>query len=164
MRKRNKRVTAPKSGKSVTQQQFKKDADINTIADRHFKGAGRFGAQIGNPAATRKPRFMDISSIEFHSMLNKVVDTQEAFRSLSARTKGRFNNDPYQLLRFVENPDNRAQALEMGLILPTEDEIMSAHQAAMNPQPDPNQQTPLRSDDEANPRLAPKTPNEPKGS
>lgn len=165
MATRKNRVTAPKNGKSITQRQFKQDADINHITAKHMKGAGRFGAQIGNPAATRKPQFRDISSIDFHAMCNKVIDVQNHFASLPSRTKGRFNNDPYQLLRFIEDPNNRSKALDMGLLTPTDEEVMQEHEEALRkngavqedlltqskeqaPKPDP----------EANPRMAPKNP------
>lgn len=162
---RKNRVSAPKCGKSITQQQFKKDADINVITERHLKGAGRFGAQIGNPAATRKPRFMDISAMDFHAMCNQVIDMQNAFHSLPSRTKGRFNNDPYQLLRFVQDPANRSKALEMGLLDPTEEEIMQAHEKALQKDGAVHEdlvsqskaETP-KADPEANPRMTPKNP------
>lgn len=107
-----------KTDKYVTQQQFRDDANINTMLGRHMKGPGRMGLPIGNPNATRQPRFEYQPSETFHEMLNMVTDAQNAFRALPARTRGRFSNDPYQLLRFLENPENRAEAEKLGLVDP----------------------------------------------
>lgn len=102
----------------AVQQNFVTEADINTKIDRHMRGPGRIGQRIGDPNATRQGRFMELSSDSFHDMLNKVTDAQSAFRGLPARVKTRFSNDPYQLLRFMENPANRAEAERLGLVDP----------------------------------------------
>lgn len=91
-------------------------ADINHIAKTHMSGPGRMGLPIGNPAATRQPRFVDLPSQSYHDMCNVVVDAQNAFRSLPARVKARFGNDTYQLLRFLEDPANREEAIKLKLV------------------------------------------------
>lgn len=112
----------PPSGKSQTQQHFRDESNINNIVDKHMRGPGRFGAPIGNPNPNRQPRFTVMPSMSYHEMMNTVTDMQFQFQSLSARTKGKFNNDVYQMLRWLENPNNRKEALEMGLVNPTEEE------------------------------------------
>lgn len=136
----------------AVQQNFASEADINTVINRHMKGPGRMGMPIGNPNATRQGRFVDLSSESFHDMLNRVTDAQTAFMNLPARIRGRFSNNPYQLLRFLEKPENREEAVRLGLIEPSDE-----------PQPEKGSQGPLdpenedpedgqKPDPEANPR------------
>jgi len=105
------------SGDSKVEQHHAPQAETSSIVNRHAPGQ-----YIGDPRATRKPMFLDIPSESFHESLNRVCDVQNAFGSLPARIRGIFHNDPFQLLRFVENPENRSKALKMGLVVPTDDE------------------------------------------
>lgn len=109
---------------SKVQQSAAADADINNKVAKHMRGAGRFGAPLGDPNATRQPRFEAVSSQSYHDMLNQVADIQNHFRALPARVKSRFGNDPYQLMRWVQAPENRMEALKMGLLVPTDEEVM----------------------------------------
>jgi len=103
--------------KGKVQQSFAKDADINVQIQRHMQGAGRFGAPIGNPNATRQPRFLDIASGEsYHDMLNRVTQIDEMFRRLPARLRTRFSNRPELLLNFAADPNNTKEAVKLGLI------------------------------------------------
>lgn len=89
---------------------------------------GRFPAPQGNAQVVK---FFEMPSETFHEMLNRVTDLRVTFSQLPARTKGMFGNDPYQLLRWVEDPQNRKQGLKMGLIRPTPEEAQEiAHEAA----------------------------------
>lgn len=114
--KRERHISVP-VGESLTQQSFAKEADINTLVERHLRGPGRFGAPIGNPGASRQPIFGDFNSSDYHSMCNRVLDVQNQFRTLPARVRARFNNDAYQLIRFVENPENYKESVKLGLVL-----------------------------------------------
>lgn len=111
-----KKVTHKPTGASLTLQSEAKEADINNKVARHMAGPGKFGMGIGNPAATRQLTFGDVPSESYHEMLNKVTDVQNMFRSLPSRLRGRFNNNPYQLIRWIEDPKNEEQAVRMGLI------------------------------------------------
>lgn len=161
--------------KSQVQQNKAADQDINRIVARHITGPGRFGMPIGDPNATRQPRFMDVPSSSYHDMLNQVADIQNNFRALPSRTRSMFNNDPYQLLRWVENPHNREEALKRGFVLPeTEEEYRMLQHAGIHSSrqrvPDPLQMDleneaqmagegpsqASRPDPEANPRPTPK--------
>lgn len=128
------RVTQPAKGvrESRVQQAPAKAANVNNVVGKHLSIPGRGLSSIGDPGATRKPMFIDVPSLSYHEMLNKVADIDSAFRSLGSRLRGRFRNDAYQLLRFVEDPANRLEAISLGLILPTEEdhEAMRAAQAA----------------------------------
>lgn len=125
------RVTARRHARNPefsTQQNFVDESNINTVIGRHMRGPARQGLPIGNPNATRQGRFTDVSSESFHDMLNRVTDAQQAFMTLPARIRGRFSNDPYMLLRFLEKPENREEAERLGLL-----QARPAHETAPDP-------------------------------
>lgn len=109
---------------SRTQQHHAPMADINNIVGRH-----KSGHVPGDPTGARQPFFGQWSAPDFHGNLNYVVDVQQRFAALPARTRSRFNNDPYQLLRFVDDPKNRSESLLMGLVEPTEVEAAAMYRA-----------------------------------
>lgn len=154
---------------SKAQQNPKQETDINHIMGQYLKTG-----ILGNPNATRKPIFGDFRSRDFQEMQNALSDVQQNFASLPSRIRGRFNNDPYQLLRFVEDPANQEEAIKMKLASPppqTYDEAYNAMMEAAQRQEehqrkaDEQAATAARmdeiraafaSDPEANPRKAPK--------
>lgn len=119
------RHRAPVSKDTKTLQAPAEGNRVGDIVARH-----RPGQPIGNPLATRQPRFMDMPSASYHEMLNQVTDVQTTFQSLSARLKGKFGNSPYQLLRWLEVPENRPEALRLGLVVPTDEEAVELAQQA----------------------------------
>lgn len=104
-------------GKSKTLQAPAKDARVSDIVNRHTPGQA-----IGDPRATRMPRFLDMPSQTLHEILNKATDAKLAFQGLPSRLKGKFNNDPVVMLRWTEQPENRKEALKLGLLIPTPEE------------------------------------------
>jgi len=131
--------------KSLTQQQFKDEADINHITEQYLKKG-----QLGNPNATRQPIFGDFSSTSFQEMQNKIIDAEQAFAALPGRLRARFQNSPFQLLRFCENPNNKKEAIRLGLIEPDPEPTPAGQQvlklAEMPPVPkaDPEAQPPFK--------------------
>lgn len=97
--------------KSLTQQHFTDDADINTIVARALK-TGTFG-DVTN---ARQPIFGDFSANDFHEMRNHVADVTQQFEGLPARLRARFANDPMQLMRFVNDPRNLAESVKLGFV------------------------------------------------
>lgn len=95
---------------SLTQQNFKEGTDINKIVSNYMQ-TGKM------PVNQRAPIFGDFSSLDFHQMQNRLLDVQAQFQSLPAKLRARFANSPYQLIRFVENPDNYQECLKLGLII-----------------------------------------------
>lgn len=148
---------------STVQQHFRETNDINQIMARHQKGPSRM-LPPGNPAAVSQPRFANISSSSYHEMLNFVTDQRSRFMTLPSKIRRKFNHDPYQMFRWLEDPNNRTESIRLGLVIPTEDErdilvqeeannreraIMDAQEALGQTNLAP------RSDPEANPRKAP---------
>lgn len=95
----------------VAQQQFKEESDINEIVRR-------FGLTGTVPEAFRMPEYCDYrdAPVDFHAAMNFVRDSQNVFLTLPAHVRARFDNDAGRLTQFLENPENRAEAISLGLI------------------------------------------------
>lgn len=106
---------------SLTRQSFAEEADINTLVKR-------FGLTGQMPEAVSFPTYGDFSQVmDYQSALNMVLEADDAFMSLPAETRARFGNQPGELLRFLEDPQNRSEAEKLGLVVPK----------APEPPPDP---------------------------
>lgn len=94
---------------SMTDQSQKAQCDIYNIIDSFAYN----GALPTVPAA----QFTDFDfTVDYQTALNTVIDAQERFESLPSNIRERFNNNPAGLLQFLENEDNRAEAISLGLV------------------------------------------------
>lgn len=104
---------------SKTKQSFKKECDINYVLDRYSK-TGSWSANPGDVVG-RRPLLGDFSSfdhVDYQTSLNKVIEANNAFKSLPAGVRDRFANDPVRLLSFLEDDSNYAEAVKLGLVEP----------------------------------------------
>lgn len=106
---------------SLTQQHLAAECDINNIV--------ALALRTGQLPSVGEPLFSDVSDIpsDYHLALNTVLAGDEAFMTLEAKVRSRFNNDVGQFLDFVANPANRDEAIALGLIpAPKEPELPPA--------------------------------------
>lgn len=96
-------------GESLTQQQFKEECDINKILER----ALRTGVLPVVPGAIYGD-FTDVAS--YQDAHDALIRANEAFMSLPARIRDRFDNDPARLLEFLSDEANREEAVKLGLV------------------------------------------------
>jgi phage internal scaffolding protein len=97
---------------SLTQQQFKQEADINTIVDRFLKSGVL-------PSSATMPQYVDYEGVfDFQSAMNVVRQADENFMRLDAKVRARFNNSPQQFLEFFANSENVDEAIRLGLAIP----------------------------------------------
>lgn len=97
---------------SLAQQHFKDETDINNIL-RQFNITGQL------PTALLSPRYGDFTGIvDYQSALNAVIAAEDGFMSLPADTRAKFGNDPEQLIQFLADEGNRAEAEKLGLVDP----------------------------------------------
>lgn len=95
---------------SRTKQEFAKEADINNIMAQYVKTGVL-------PASEREPQYGDfLNATDYREALEAVLAAEEDFSQLPSDVRERFENDPAQLLEFVENEDNYEEALELGLL------------------------------------------------
>lgn len=95
---------------SLTQQQFAEESDINFIADK-FKLTGEM------PQVLDLPQYGDFTGIfDFQTAHNSVIEANKQFMTLPAKMRARFDNNPQKLLEFLENEENRDEAIFLGLV------------------------------------------------
>lgn len=95
---------------SKTDQSFKNDCDVNFIMSRFLKTG-----QVTH-LAKRQGVYADVSEIkDLHESMIQVTQAQEAFNMLPAHLRERFQNSPVEMLRFLQNPKNDSEAIELGL-------------------------------------------------
>lgn len=97
---------------SVTQQQFAEEADINTIV-RRFGLTGELPKDVAVP---QSGDFLDVT--DFHTAMNVVRSSEEAFAAMPADVRKRFANDPAEFMAFVSDDKNRDEARKLGLLVP----------------------------------------------
>lgn len=97
---------------TLAQQQFKDETDINNIL-RQFNLTGQL------PDAPLSPRYGDFTGIsDYKTALDCVMAAEEEFAALPAPIRARFENDPANLIQFLDNEENRAEAEKLGLVEP----------------------------------------------
>lgn len=97
---------------SLTQQQFKEEADINTIVERFLKSGVM-------PSPVNMPQYVDYEGVfDFQSAMNVVRAADENFMRLDAKVRARFNNSPQEFLQFFADPANTDEAIRLGLAIP----------------------------------------------
>lgn len=104
---------------SMTQQQFKDEADINYIVSMYdSSGVMPTFHGDGQPA---QPVFGDFASLPDNAqeMYNRMIDAKNNFDSLPLEVRKRFNYDPSAFLDFVDNPENLDELVAMGLATKT---------------------------------------------
>lgn len=107
------RVRTINTEETRTQQQFKDQCDVNNIIAKYKQT----GSWPGDP--NKKGVYADISGItDYQQSLQKVLDAQAAFQGLSSDLRTRFQNDPAQLLAFLQDPSNYDEGVKLGLFTP----------------------------------------------
>jgi phage internal scaffolding protein len=95
---------------SLTKQSFKEQSDINVIVNKFMKTGVM-------PETVNMPRYGDFTeATDYQTALNLVMQAEDAFMELPATLRARFENDPGQLLAFIEDDSNRAEAEALGLV------------------------------------------------
>lgn len=96
---------------SLTDQSGKDESDVNKIMAKYEK-TGLISHLNKRPGA-----FKDISGVEdYQTMLGKIQAAQDAFMTLPAATRLKFQNDPGQLISFLQDEKNTDEAIKLGLV------------------------------------------------
>lgn len=96
----------------LTQQSSKDECDINKIVERAKRGADITHLN------DRTPKYGDFTQLptDLRECLLQVRKAEEAFMSLDAVVRRRFENDPVLMLDFLNDPKNRDEAINLGLV------------------------------------------------
>jgi len=96
---------------SRTRQSFRDECNINMIMDkieRHM---------INTSVNRREPKFGDYSDMpDYATALNSTIAVRNAFNVLPAEVRARFANNPQELVKFMDDPNNLEEARKLGLV------------------------------------------------
>ena len=114
---------------SLAQQHMKDECDINVLVER-------FGVTGQLPKTPLEPSYGDFSGVsDYHTAMNAIKAADTAFMGLPAQLRAKFDHDPNALLQFLQNEQNRDEAIMLGLIdgQPVAEVVVSAEET---PKPD----------------------------
>jgi phage internal scaffolding protein len=95
------------------QQHHKDECDINVIVKR-------FGITGKMPINQSEARYGDFTDADdYHTALNKIIAAEDDFMALPADIRASFDNNPADLIQFLNNPANKTEAEKLGLLKPT---------------------------------------------
>lgn len=95
---------------SKTEQSHVAACDINNIMKRATPQPQV--STIMNPA-----NYGDFSEVgSFEDAITKVRQVTNEFNALPAGLRAKFDNDPMKLITFLQNPDNKDEAVKIGLV------------------------------------------------
>jgi len=100
-----------------TKQEYAQEADINYIVKK-YQMTGEL------PRTPRTPLYADVSNVpDYQTLLNTINQVRDLFMTYPAEIRAKFNNDPAIMLDYIEKPENRDTAVQLGLLpgAPTED-------------------------------------------
>lgn len=125
------KVQTLNSASSLAQQQFKEEADINNII-ASYNTTGLLTNPLVQSAC--QPMFGDFSNLpqDYMQVQNQLLEAQANFMDLPAKIRQRFNNNPAELISFLQNSDNFDEAVELGLM-----EKISKPEPTLEPKPEP---------------------------
>lgn len=99
------------TGPGRTKQSFKDEANINNIVAKYLK-TGLMDSVNKNPQ-----RYADVSALTgYQDSLNIVRQGKELFDGLPANIKKRFQNNPAELIAFLDDDTNKDEAVKLGLV------------------------------------------------
>lgn len=97
--------------KSLTKQGFVDECDINKI----IKKASATG--LVTHLQTKVAMYGDFTGLgDYHMAMCIVSAAEEMFNALPAEVRLRFNNDPAELMEFLNHPENREEGVKLGLL------------------------------------------------
>lgn len=94
----------------TTEQSHKEMCDINNIIAKY----NRTG--LITHVSKIEGYMGDMTGNDFHEMQNKIAKAVSMFNDLPSEIRKRFKNNPENLLQFMEDPNNREEGIELGLI------------------------------------------------
>lgn len=104
------KVTYRNINPSMTKQEFREERLISFIGKK-YRETGIL------PQVRIPPKYGDFSSnADFHAAQNVITQAQEEFLLLPSRIRKRFQNDPGELIEFLNDPRNASEAAELGLV------------------------------------------------
>jgi len=103
------------TGQTLTRESFKDECNINSIMAKAQRG-------ISVPINSKSALFQDVSDIgTFQSMHLRMQEIQEEFlHNVPAEIRLRHGNDPGRFADWLQKPENKDEAIALGLIVDAE--------------------------------------------
>ena len=93
-----------------TKQDFKNDCDVNEIM-RRFNATG-----IVSHVSEMQPVYGDVRNFDDYAKnLAYVRQADDAFAALPSNVRAELDNNPANLVSFIQNPANRDRCIELGI-------------------------------------------------
>lgn len=111
-----------KDSPTLTKQSFKKESDVNHILAKYNKTG------VLENVNENKAVYGDFYEVEdYRHSLDVVMASEAHFDALPSIVRTKFDNDPEQFLEFVNDPDNKDEMIELGLMKDpkVQDEILN---------------------------------------
>lgn len=107
----SRRVASVNEEPSLTQQSFAEETNINSIMKKYH------ATGMVTHLNRRKGAYVDLSTVkDYRSSLQAVIDAQASFMTVPSEIRKRFSNDPQELINFLNDPNNRDEAIKLGLL------------------------------------------------
>lgn len=97
---------------TLTQEQFGEETDVNNII-RKYRSMDEVPAHLKNTATGVYGDFSEIPS--YQEALHIAARAEEAFMALPSKLRLMFNNDPQQLMDYLDDPKNLEDSIQRGL-------------------------------------------------
>lgn len=127
------------------QQHFRDEVDINNVVKRFMKT----GILVDpSNVSSRLPTFGDYSNVDFQSSMEMVAEARSNFELLPSGMRSKFDNDVQVMLDFIADPDNKDEAVKLGLLEKEDvaDEVENVPEAAAAATIDPKKDLPKKED------------------
>ncbi len=120
-----------KGTKTRTKSEFAKESDINNIVKRCMNGAAM-------PTGSRTPLFGDFTEVaDFSSAQTLIAQANAEFEQLPSNVREKFGNDVSALMDFLDDENNLAEAVELGLAPKPELEPKNTQETTQKAAPEP---------------------------
>lgn len=99
------------TGETLARPSFKHECNINSIMAKAIKG-------LHVPINPKSPLFGDVSNMgTFHEMNQRIQEIQNEFlHTVPAEIRLKFGNDSGRFADWLQKPENREEAIRLGLI------------------------------------------------
>lgn len=97
------------SEQCLVEQSHKDSCDINFIMKK-YEQTGQL-----HHVMEAMPNFGDFDPITYQEAKNATIAAEDAFMSLPAKLRQRFDNDPGKFLEFTDDPANAEELINLGL-------------------------------------------------
>lgn len=112
---------------SMTKQSFAQESEINNIMAKYEK-TGLIEHVKAHSGYADMP-----AGLDYQAALQMTIEADIAFNELPALVRKEFDNDPFQFLEFVADPDNVERMGELGLLNPVEEPASTEGDPASEP-------------------------------